>query len=55
MSQQAIVALKKGLGTVENPVERRERILQEMADDPIVLSGEDLPDPSQMVREDRQR
>jgi hypothetical protein len=54
LAQQALVALERGLGLAEDPVKRRQRVLRTIADTPIG-EGKSLPDPVDLVREDRSR
>ena len=54
LAQQTLVTLERGLGLAEDPVKRRQRVLQTIAETPIA-KGESLPDPVELVREDRSR
>ena len=54
-AQQAIVALARGLNMFENPKKRRGELLKEILNSPAILDGTDLPDPVDLVREDRER
>lgn len=54
LSQQALVALERGLGFEEDPVKRRKRVIAEIAGSkPAIPKG--LPDPVTILREDRAR
>jgi len=55
LSQQALVVLKKGLRMEEDPKERRQRILDEIAQNPVTSEGDRLSDPAGLIREDRER
>jgi hypothetical protein len=54
LTQQALVTLERGLGMAEEPVKRRQRVLQAIAERPIAET-EALTDPVELVREDRAR
>jgi len=54
LSQQALVTLERGLGLREESPLRRKRLLEAIADTPI-SAAEALPDPVDMIREDRNR
>ena len=54
LAQQTLVTLERGLGLVEDPVKRRQRVLKAIAESPIA-EGEALTDPVELVREDRAR
>jgi hypothetical protein len=54
-SQQAIVALAKGLDMEENPKKRRAALLKSIMDDPVVLNSQDVASPVDLIRKDRQR
>jgi len=54
-SQQAIVALAKGLDMEENPKKRRAILLKNIMDDPVVPKSKDVASPVDLIRKDRQR
>jgi len=54
-SQQAIVALAKGLDMEENPKKRRAALLKSIMDDPVVLNSQDVASPVDLIRKDRER
>jgi len=54
-SQQAIVALAKGLDMEENPKNRRAALLKNILDDPVIANSRDLASPVDLIRKDRQR
>jgi len=54
-SQQAIVALAKGLDIEDNPKNRRAALLKNIVDDPVFLNNQDITSPVDLIRKDRQR
>ena len=54
-SQQAIVALAKGLNMEESPKKRRTALLKSIMNDPVVSKSQDIVDPVDLIRKDRQR
>lgn len=54
LAQQVLVTLERGLGMAEAPMKRRQRVVRAVAENPI-KGAEKLPDPVEMVREDRAR
>ncbi|MGB9500490.1 MAG: hypothetical protein ACKVE4_12280 [Dissulfuribacterales bacterium] len=54
-SQQAIVALAKGLDMEENPKNRRAALLKNILDDPIIMNSQAITSPVDLIRKDRQR
>ncbi len=55
LSQQATILLAKALEVSLSPQERRQRLLKELRERPLVESWEGLEPPEVVVREDRQR
>ena len=55
LAQQAVVTLSKGLDLTENPRDRRRRLIQSIVEHPAVEDGSSLPDPVELIREDRDR
>jgi len=55
LSQQATVLLEKALETSPSPRERRQRLLKELRERPLIESWEGLVPPETLVREDRER
>jgi len=55
LSQQATVLLAKALETSPSPKERRQRLLKELRERPLVESWEGVAPPETLVREDRER
>ncbi|MBW1716575.1 MAG: hypothetical protein JRH08_13450 [Deltaproteobacteria bacterium] len=55
LSQQAITVLAKGLGVSKDSKSRRKEILEQISKNPVGPSGDTLPDPVAMIREDRER
>ena len=55
LSQQAIVTLKKGLGIDENPKERRRMLVDQILSRRVLIDSEKLDDPTNLIREDRDR
>ena len=55
LAQQAIAALAKGLDMEINPKKRREDLLKKLSKEPIITNNFSLPDPVQLIREDRER
>lgn len=56
LAQEAVAVLAKGLGVSSSPRVRRERLLQEIAQDskPLPVAVAEL-DPVALIREDRER
>ncbi len=54
LAQQALITLERGLGLAEDPMERRQRILRTIAETKN-SDSKSLPDPVELVREDRSR
>lgn len=54
LAQQALITLERGLGLAEDPMERRQRVLRAIGETKIP-EGKSLPDPVELVREDRAR
>ncbi len=55
LAQQAIATLAKGLDLEVNPKRRREDLLKKLSKEPIIDIESRLPDPVQLIREDRER
>jgi len=55
LSQQAIVTLKKGLGIDENPKERRRILVDQIVSRRVLIDSDKLDDPTNLIREDRDR
>jgi hypothetical protein len=55
LSQQAIAVLARGLGVAMDAKERRRRLFQHMRENPIQWKGKNIPDPVDLIREDRDR
>ncbi len=56
LSQQAVVTLAKGLGIGEKDLkERRKEIIEKISRDRIISTADDLPDPAELIRQDRER
>lgn len=55
LAQQAITTLAKGLDLEINPKKRRDTLLKKISKEPIINYGSRLPDPVQLIREDRER
>ena len=55
LSQQAIVALKKGLDIDENPKERRRILVEQILSRRVLIDSDKLDDPVNLIREDRDR
>ena len=55
LSQQAIVTLKKGLGIDENPKERRRMLVDQILSRRVFIDNDKLDDPTNLIREDRDR
>ncbi len=54
ISQETIVLLRKALNLQQERLIRRERVLEEIEN--LTLEGsESLPDPAELIREDRER
>ncbi len=54
-SQQAIVTLSRGLEIYDNPKDRRQRLIQNIMEDPAVTDGASLTNPVELIRQDRDR
>ena len=54
-SQQAIVALAKGLDMEESPKNRRAGLLKKITDDPVITKSRGVASPVDLIRKDRQR
>lgn len=54
LTQQVLVTLERGLGMDADPQRRRQRVLRSIAETPIEGS-EELPDPVEIIRDDRSR
>lgn len=54
LTQQALLTLEKGLGFSENPRNRRRRLIERIAETPVE-GADKLPDPVDLLREDRNR
>lgn len=55
LSQQAIAVLARGLGISQDPKERRRQLMERIRTRPIKWDGKKIPDPADMIREDRNR
>lgn len=55
LSQQAIVTLKKGLGINDNPKERRRILVDQILSMRVFIDSDQLDDPTNFIREDRDR
>ncbi|NLD39434.1 MAG: hypothetical protein GX654_21470 [Desulfatiglans sp.] len=55
LAQQAVAVLAKGLDLEVNPKKRREELLKMLREAPIIDQDSDIPDPVQLIREDRER
>ncbi len=55
LAQQAIATLAKGLDLEINPKKRREDLLKNLNQEPIINNKISLPDPVKLIREDRER
>lgn len=55
LAQQAIATLAKGLDLEVNPKRRREDFLKKLSKEPKIDNESRLPDPVQLIREDRER
>lgn len=55
LAQQAVAVLARGLGVTDDARERRRRILDQVQKAPIKGAGKKLPNPVDLVREDRDR
>ena len=55
LSQQAVVLPARALEVREFPKQRRQRLLQRLAEKPLVESTVAMPSPEDLVREDRNR
>ncbi len=53
LAQETIVLLKESLSTKLGNRERRRKLLIKIAE--LNINGKDLPDPVQLIREDRER
>ena len=55
LSQQAIVVLARGLGISQDPKERRRQLLERILTRPVKWEGRRIPNPVDLIREDRDR
>lgn len=55
LAQQAVAVLARGLGIHEDHKERRRRLFKKMEENPIQWKGDNIPDPVDLIREDRDR
>jgi plasmid stability protein len=55
LSQQAVAVLARGLGITLDAKERRRRLFEHMRLNPIQWKGKKIPDPVDLIREDRDR
>ena len=55
LSRQAIVTLKKGLGINDNPKERRRIFVDQILSKRLFVDSDQLDDPTNFIREDRDR
>lgn len=55
LSQQAIAVLARGLGISQDPKERRRQLMERIRTKPVKWAGKKIPDPVDMIREDRDR
>ena len=55
LSQQAIVTLKKGLDVNDNPKERRRILVDQILSRRVFVDSDQLEDPTDFIREDRER
>jgi plasmid stability protein len=55
LSQEAVAILEKGLEVTEDAKTRRRRLLQQITERPVETGNAELPDPVQLIREDRSR
>ena len=55
LAQEAVVTLAKGLQTSLSHRERRKKLIEEIAANPAVGEDAVLPDPVELLREDRNR
>lgn len=53
LAQEAIVVLKEGIAAKLGSKERRRQLLEK--DNPLGIDGSTLPDPVDLIREDRER
>lgn len=54
-SQQAVMTLSKALDIVENPKDRRKKLIQGIVESPVVSDSSGLIDPVELIRQDRDR
>ena len=55
LAQQAIATLAKGLDLEVNPKKRRENLLKNLNQELTINNKSSLPDPVNLIREDRER
>jgi len=55
LSQQAIVTLQRSLGVEENPKSRRKKLMDQIRMARLNLPVDDLRNPVDLIREDRDR
>jgi len=55
LAQETLVAIERGLSVTGNARERRRTILQRVRERPAIPDAAKLPDPVEVVREDRAR
>lgn len=55
LSQQAIAVLARGLGISQDPKERRRQLMERIRTKPVKWAEKRIPDPADMIREDRDR
>lgn len=55
IAQQAVASLAKGLKLELTPQARRRAVLDAVREESVKYSVSGLPDPAQMIREDRER
>ena len=55
LAQQAVATLAKGLDLEINPKKRRKELLKKISEEAIINNKSNLPDPVQLIREDRER
>ncbi len=55
LSQQAVAVLARGLGITQNARDRRRQVLERIRENPVKWESDDIPDPVDLIREDRDR
>ena len=55
LAQEAVVTLAKGLQTSSSNRDRRKKLIEEIVAHPVVDHNTVLPDPVELLREDRNR